>query len=268
MVKIGVAVPNSGVARSLAEETGADTAVLDPLEGLTDASEGSDYLEVMRSNLAALRAAPDAEIEPRVGGAFHVHMDPLAQPGMKGADEMRYMALQPPTMLSFDWNAPPHLPLARAQRTLVIVRLKAIDANSTRVSLHHVGWGDGDEWDQAYLYFDRAWAGVLGNLIVRVVSSPFTFLASLAGADAPELSHIAFAPGGGTLDVDRAVPPIFAAPVRVTAYPAPGAAASVPASEAASTSPTSIDPASPASAGACRTSTPRWRRRPTASARP
>ena len=42
----------------------------------------------------------------------------------------------------------------------------------------------------------------IGNLIVRVVSSPFTFLASLAGADAPELSHIAFAPGGGTLDDD------------------------------------------------------------------
>ena len=31
---------------------------------------------------------------------------------------MRYMALQPKKMLSFDWNAPPHLPEARAQRTL------------------------------------------------------------------------------------------------------------------------------------------------------
>ena len=54
--------------------------------------------------------APDAEIDPRVGGAFHIHMDPLAEPGMKGADDMRFMALQPPTMLSFDWNAPPSLP--------------------------------------------------------------------------------------------------------------------------------------------------------------
>jgi uncharacterized protein YndB with AHSA1/START domain len=25
--------------------------------------------------------APDAEIDPRVGGAFHIHMDPLAGPG-------------------------------------------------------------------------------------------------------------------------------------------------------------------------------------------
>jgi len=44
------------VAETLASEAGADTAVLDPLEGLTDESDGSDYLEVMRSNLATLQA--------------------------------------------------------------------------------------------------------------------------------------------------------------------------------------------------------------------
>ncbi|WP_421120284.1 metal ABC transporter substrate-binding protein [Aquihabitans daechungensis] len=44
------------VAETLASETGASTAVLDPLEGLTDESDGSDYLEVMRSNLATLQA--------------------------------------------------------------------------------------------------------------------------------------------------------------------------------------------------------------------
>jgi zinc transport system substrate-binding protein len=43
------------VARTVARETGATTAVLDPIEGLTDASAGRDYLEVMRSNLAVLR---------------------------------------------------------------------------------------------------------------------------------------------------------------------------------------------------------------------
>jgi len=44
------------IADAVATETGVQTAVLDPLEGLTDESEGSDYLEVMRSNLANLRA--------------------------------------------------------------------------------------------------------------------------------------------------------------------------------------------------------------------
>lgn len=44
------------IAETVADESGAETAVLDPIEGLTDESAGSDYLEVMRSNLAALRA--------------------------------------------------------------------------------------------------------------------------------------------------------------------------------------------------------------------
>ncbi|HEV7578066.1 MAG TPA: SRPBCC domain-containing protein [Caldimonas sp.] len=116
--------------------------------------------------------APDAEVDARVGGAFHIHMDPLAEPGMKGADDMRFMALQRPTMLSFDWNAPPSLPEARAQRTFVVVRLAPVDAGSTRVTLHHTGWGDGGEWDKTYVYFDRAWPFILAKLKASFETGP------------------------------------------------------------------------------------------------
>ncbi|WP_460937463.1 metal ABC transporter substrate-binding protein [Phycicoccus ginsengisoli] len=44
------------VADTLARETGARVAVLDPLEGITSRSDGTDYLAVMRSNLRILRA--------------------------------------------------------------------------------------------------------------------------------------------------------------------------------------------------------------------
>ena len=91
---------------------------------------------------------------------------------MKGADDMRFMALQRPTMLSFDWNAPPSLPQARQQRTFVVVRLAAVDGQSTRVSLHHTGWGDGGEWDKTFAYFDSAWGHVLGNLHKRFEAGP------------------------------------------------------------------------------------------------
>jgi zinc transport system substrate-binding protein len=40
------------VARTVAAETGARTAVLDPVEGISDASAAPDYLGVMRANLA------------------------------------------------------------------------------------------------------------------------------------------------------------------------------------------------------------------------
>jgi uncharacterized protein YndB with AHSA1/START domain len=116
--------------------------------------------------------APDARIEPRVGGAFEIYFDPTAPLGSKGADDMRFLALQPKRMLSFDWNAPPNLPEARAQRTFVIVRFEALRDKTTRVVLHHTGWGDGGEWDKAYAYFDRAWGNVLGNLKKRFEQGP------------------------------------------------------------------------------------------------
>src|SRR6478609_4691172 len=42
-------------AQTVAESTGAKVATLDPIEGITSASVGTDYFEVMRSNLVALR---------------------------------------------------------------------------------------------------------------------------------------------------------------------------------------------------------------------
>lgn len=43
------------LADVIASETGAQVLVLDPIEGITDNSAGSDYFEVMRANLEALR---------------------------------------------------------------------------------------------------------------------------------------------------------------------------------------------------------------------
>jgi zinc transport system substrate-binding protein len=43
-------------AETVARSTGAQLATLDPIEGLTSASAGRDYLEVMRADLTTLRA--------------------------------------------------------------------------------------------------------------------------------------------------------------------------------------------------------------------
>ncbi|MEU7135329.1 metal ABC transporter substrate-binding protein [Streptomyces sp. NPDC046261] len=44
-------------AKTLAKDLDLKTDVLDPIEGLTDRSKGRDYIEVMESNLTALRKA-------------------------------------------------------------------------------------------------------------------------------------------------------------------------------------------------------------------
>ncbi|MEU9998415.1 zinc ABC transporter substrate-binding protein [Streptomyces sp. NPDC050848] len=48
-------------AKTLAKDTGLKTDVLDPLEGITDRSKGDDYIEVMQSNLTALKKALGAK---------------------------------------------------------------------------------------------------------------------------------------------------------------------------------------------------------------
>lgn len=45
------------LARTVARETGATTAVLDPIEGLSDQTADEDYLSLMGQNLAALQKA-------------------------------------------------------------------------------------------------------------------------------------------------------------------------------------------------------------------
>jgi zinc transport system substrate-binding protein len=47
------------LADTLADELGLQVAVLDPVEGLSDATADEDYLSLMRENLAALRKADD-----------------------------------------------------------------------------------------------------------------------------------------------------------------------------------------------------------------
>jgi len=116
--------------------------------------------------------APDARVELRVDGPFQIYINPFGEPGMKGADDMRIIGFQEKKMLSFNWNAPPSLPEARKQRSVVIVRFTSRGDQLTEVSLHHVGWGDGGEWDKAFLYFSKAWPVVLKNLARRFEEGP------------------------------------------------------------------------------------------------
>ena len=124
--------------------------------------------------------APGARIEARSMGLFEIHMNPFAPDGLKGADDMRYLALQEPKFLSFTWNAPPHLADARKQRTVVTVRITPVDAASTKVVLTHTAWGEGGQWDQTYAYFDNAWGRVLANLKKRFDEGPIDWAPWLA----------------------------------------------------------------------------------------
>ena len=116
--------------------------------------------------------APDAKVELRVDGPFEIYINPFGAPGEKGADDMRIIGFQEKKMLTFNWNAPPSLPEVRKQRSVVIVRFISRGDALTDVTLHHVGWGEGGEWDKAYAYLSKTWPNVLKNLQKRFDTGP------------------------------------------------------------------------------------------------
>ena len=105
--------------------------------------------------------APECNIGLRVDGPYEIFFDPEAEPGRRGGEGVRILALEPQKMLSITWNAPPHLSEARKQWTHVTVRIEGTREGQTRVTLTHDGWGEGKEWDEAFAYFTRAWAEVV-----------------------------------------------------------------------------------------------------------
>ncbi|HEX6887255.1 MAG TPA: SRPBCC domain-containing protein [Candidatus Nanopelagicales bacterium] len=108
----------------------------------------------------------DSRVELRVGGPYEWFFLDEGSPGGRGSEGCVVVGFQAPTMLTFTWNAPPHLAQARAQRTVVLLRLRPVDDDErTRVELTQLGWGDGGEWDEAFDYFDAAWGRVLARLV-------------------------------------------------------------------------------------------------------
>ena len=110
--------------------------------------------------------APECNIDLRVDGPFEMFFLLDGQTGKRGGEGVRFLAIQPERMLSFTWNAPPHLPEARRQWTHVVLRFSEVDGDRTRLTLVHDGWGEGGQWNEAFSYFEHAWLEeVLPNLV-------------------------------------------------------------------------------------------------------
>jgi len=103
------------------------------------------------------------DIDLRIGGTFEILFNMGAPVGERGSEGCRILAYVPGELLSFTWNAPPHLPL-RAANTWVVLTFTDREPGSTCVRLVHTGFLDGQDWDDYMSYFDNAWGYVLGLL--------------------------------------------------------------------------------------------------------
>lgn len=127
----------------------------------------------------------EAHIELRPGGAYEVYFLLDSPRGSRGSETCRVLSFIPNRMLSFTWNAPPHLDKTRFQHTWVVVELfdmPALEKDApvaTRVVITHMGWPasgmrDEPQWAETFAYFETAWTGVLNQLeeLVRTGVKP------------------------------------------------------------------------------------------------
>ncbi|MCU0287347.1 MAG: SRPBCC domain-containing protein, partial [Acidobacteria bacterium] len=100
--------------------------------------------------------APEASVELAVGGDFEMYFVPNGPKGQRGSEGCKILGFVPGEMFSFTWNAPPHLPSVRGEHTWVVLFFQPLEAKKTRISMVHLGWQVGEEWQKALQYFDKA----------------------------------------------------------------------------------------------------------------
>jgi len=101
-----------------------------------------------------------------------MYFDLDAPPGSQGGEGCRVLSYLPQQVLSFSWNAPPEFPNVRKERTWVVILLEELAKRRVKVKLTHLGWKEGQEWDEVFRYFERAWGTVLARLEHRFSAGP------------------------------------------------------------------------------------------------
>ena len=116
--------------------------------------------------------SPNAKVELRVGGPYEIYFDMSAPYGSRGSEFCRVLSYLPKKMLSFEWNAPPSLGELRDIHTIVVLQFEQLPDNNVKVTLNHHGWGEGEDWQAVYDYFDKAWGSVMSNFEKSFESAP------------------------------------------------------------------------------------------------
>jgi uncharacterized protein YndB with AHSA1/START domain len=116
--------------------------------------------------------APQGRVELAINGAYEIYFLPEEYEGARGNEGGKILSFIPGEMVSFSWNNPPNLKSIRNQYSWVVVLFTPLSEGQTQVDLIHLGFRAGPDWSSALIYFDRAWAVVLGRLAYSAVNGP------------------------------------------------------------------------------------------------
>jgi hypothetical protein len=149
------------------------------LFGSQDTPKRGHHLSLSRGRLALWTTnegitsflAPKANIKLEDNGPYEILFDPEAPLGFRGTEGCKIIGLEQTKRLSVEWKAPPQFPNVRRQKTHVDIRIETVEA-LTKVRIGHSGWQWGEEWDEAYEFFDHAWDLDLARMQQTLASGP------------------------------------------------------------------------------------------------
>ena len=114
--------------------------------------------------------AEKANIQLALNGPYEIQFDPKDE--RSGTKGLKILSYAPEEMISFQWNAPPEMPEVRNGGTWVVVQMRPEGADRTSVTITHLGWKEGAEWDRAFVHFKRGWGDLMKRLELRFTDGP------------------------------------------------------------------------------------------------
>ena len=112
-----------------------------------------------------------ADIEPTVGGKYELFWNPEDKENDSTLG-CKITAIEPNKFLSFEWRGPKQYkhfmnnadPLTHVVVFFIPCREENSPTPCTEVHLIHSGWRNSPEWEEARMWFDKAWAMTLSEL--------------------------------------------------------------------------------------------------------
>ena len=110
-----------------------------------------------------------AEIETKVGGKYELFFDPNDRED-NSTIGCKVTTIEPNSLLSFEWKGPIQFKnFMNNSDPLTHVVVSFVDRSegsepSTDVHLVYSGWRSSAEWEEARVYFDKAWKGAFEKM--------------------------------------------------------------------------------------------------------
>jgi uncharacterized protein YndB with AHSA1/START domain len=113
-----------------------------------------------------------SNVDPKVGGLYEIDFGLTPDGQVAGPRNNRILRYIPGRALDFEWTMPVFAEELNVDPlpTWVEIRLESAGDNGaqTLLRLDHHGFGEGEQWDRCYDFFERGWFDILFRLKRRL----------------------------------------------------------------------------------------------------